>query len=136
MHVVFIEPDILLADTYRAALQQAGHSVAIAHGAQQAIDVLDSGEKTADVIVLELQLATHDGIECLQELRSYPDWQHIPVVIHTMVPAARLEQLALALHQSYGVQACLYKPRTTLRQLLGAIQRAATLQSPNNGAAR
>jgi len=66
---------------------------------------------------LELQLASHNGIEFLYELRSYNDWQSIPVIIHSLVPATAFTNIAPEL----GVVSYLYKPTTTLKKLCTSV---------------
>jgi DNA-binding response OmpR family regulator len=118
MRVLLIEPDKILAETYRQALEQAGHSVSISHTAQSAVHFAD--ESIPDVVVLELQLAGHSGVEFLYEFRSYPEWQHVPLILHTLVPPQALrisEQLLDQLH----ISAYFYKPSTSLRKLVRAV---------------
>ena len=119
-HILLIEPDRVLATTYFESLSAAGHNVMIAVGAQTAVMTAD--RQLPDVIVLELQLVEHSGIEFLYELRSYPEWQNIPVILHTQVPPAEFNDTAKIMRQELGVQDYLYKPHTTLKQLLIAIQ--------------
>lgn len=117
-NVLLIEPNAVLARTYAQALEHAGHTVAQAFTAQEGIHAAD--EHTPDVVVLELQLSSHNGVEFLHEFRSYAEWQHIPVVVHTVIVPHVIEP-TLAPLQDLGVRACLYKPRTTLGQLLSAV---------------
>lgn len=114
--VLLIEPDKVLADTYRQAMRSQGYEVAMANGAQAG--VLAADEKRPDVIVLEIQLVGHSGIEFLYELRSYPEWQDIPVIIQSQVPPVEFQDSASLLKDELGVQAYLYKPHASLRQLL------------------
>ena len=118
MRVLLLEPNQPLGQVYTTALAQAGHEPIYVTSAQTAVRAMD--EQTPDVIVLELQLVGHSGIEFLYELRSYPEWQHIPVVLHSMVSASTLGEQAAQL-QELGVIAHLYKPATTLRKLLQAV---------------
>jgi CheY-like chemotaxis protein len=118
-HVLLIEPDTILASTYRQALQHAGHTVACVHTAQDAVYEADNSKP--DVVVLELQLAAHDGIEFLHEFRSYPEWQRTPVIVNSAMHPAMLAPVRQALEYDLGVTTCLYKPQTTLQQLLRAI---------------
>jgi DNA-binding response OmpR family regulator len=113
--VLLIEPDGVLARTYIKALEFAGHSVVQARSAQQAIDAVDAGKP--DIVVLELQLVTHDGIEFLHELRSYSEWQDVPVIVLSGLTRGLFEQARQTLQRDFGVQHCLYKPRTSLEQL-------------------
>ena len=117
MRVLLVEPDNALAMTYRQAL--SSHNVQIVVHAQDAIHAIDT--EIPHLIVLELQLVNHGGIEFLHELRSYPEWQHIPVVVLTMVSPRRLTVLNTQL-DALGVSACLYKPETSLKQLVSIVE--------------
>lgn len=119
MHILLIEPDIVLARTYQSALQSEGHSVAHAPNAQQAIIAAD--DQTPDLVVLELQLPSHNGIAFLQEFQSYSDWADVPVVFHTYVPTRTNGDAHKIIRHEYGVEHWLYKPQTSLSQLLTTV---------------
>ncbi|HSX42518.1 MAG TPA: response regulator [Candidatus Saccharimonadales bacterium] len=127
MHVLLIEPDKLLAQVYTLALERAGHSVAHARSAQAAVHAAD--EQLPDVVVLELQLPRHNGIEFLYEFRSYSEWRHIPVLLHTYVRPGELAPAA-TLHDQLGVLATLYKPATNLEQLCMAVAQLGLPAAP------
>jgi len=120
-HIVLLEPNTLLAQTYTKALTNAGHFVTIVANAQRAIHEAD--KQPPQVVILELQLPGHNGIEFLHEFRSYPDWQQIPVIINTALPPARMQALAAALQSDFGIETILYKPATTLIELCQAVRR-------------
>jgi DNA-binding response OmpR family regulator len=117
--ILVIEPDRVLAETYYEALTSAGHSVVVTPSAQTAIMVAD--ETNPDIIVLEIQLIEHSGIEFLYELRSYVDWQNIPVIIQTQVPPGEFAGNQRLLKKQLGIAVYLYKPQTSLRQLVDAV---------------
>ena len=117
-HVLLLEPNTVLAATYQAALEHFGFTVTVASGAQAGIHAADAQQP--DVIVLELQLPRHNGIEFLHELRSYPEWQYIPVVVHTSLPPAVTEARSETLRSSLGVEVILYKHATSLADLAAA----------------
>jgi DNA-binding response OmpR family regulator len=119
MDVLLIEPDRQLAATYTAALQSAGHAVRHATTAQDGIFLAD--ERTPELIILELQLVSHGGIEFLYELRSYPEWQAIPVIANTHVPPAEFMDSWDLLERGLGVAKYVYKPRTTLVKFLRTV---------------
>lgn len=124
MHILLIEPDTILADTYSKAFTRAGHQVTHVRGAQQAISAAD--DKRPDVVVLELQLAAHSGSAFLYEFRTYGDWLEIPIVLHTLIPPDTLRVYERSFAE-LGVVAQLYKPQTTLRQLLATIAATARI---------
>lgn len=117
--ILLIEPDKLLADTYVEALRSAGHEVNAAGSAQAAILAADAIEP--DLVIMEIQLVEHSGIEFLYEFRSYPEWQGIPVLLQTNVPRAEFADSWQLLNQELGVRDYLYKPRTSLKQLIAGI---------------
>jgi CheY-like chemotaxis protein len=118
-NVLLLEPDRVLARTYAQALEHVGYTVTTCQAGQEAIQLLE--DFSADVVVLELQLTGHGGIEFLHELRSYPEWQTLPVVINTNLTPQAIAPLRAALQRDAGVTACLYKPRTSLQQLVRAV---------------
>lgn len=122
MNVLIVEPDIILAKLYIQAFERKGHSVSCARNAQSAISAADV--KCPDVVVLELQLAAHSGAAFLYEFRSYTDWLQIPIVVHTLTPPDSL-QVFEKTFEELGVAAQLYKPATSLRQLVDTVEERA-----------
>jgi DNA-binding response OmpR family regulator len=121
VNILLIEPDRVLAKTYATALKAAGHKVKQAFTAQGGIHQADL--QRPDVVILELQLVSHSGIEFLYEFRSYEDWQTVPVIIHSAVPPAEFATNRQLLQTHLGVSDYYYKPRTTLAALQAAVQR-------------
>lgn len=121
--VLLIEPDRALAHTYRDMLASRGYSVVVAHHAQDAIGCADA--QAPDVVVADVQLGAHNGLEFLYEFRSYAEWANVPVVLLTGVPPHNL--LITAHHMDQlGVYTCLYKPATTLLKLRQVVTEALT----------
>ena len=118
--VLIVEPDVVLAKTYVAAFENADFLAFTARTAQSAIDRAD--EQAPDCIILELQLPGHNGVEFLYELRSYAEWQNVPVIINTYTPSSEFVRFHEVL-QTLGVVEILYKPQTTLQRLIAAARR-------------
>jgi DNA-binding response OmpR family regulator len=119
-HVLLLEPNTLLAATYQAAFVAIGYTATAVTGAQAGIHATDM--KQPDAIVLELQLPRHNGIEFLYELRSYPEWQGIPIIINTSLVPAQTDAFGPVLRESLGVRTILYKHGATLADLVGAVR--------------
>lgn len=77
---------------------------------------------------MELQLVGHSGIEFLYEFRSYPDWQNVPLIIHTHVPPSEFAGARDLLMKELGAHTYLYKPHTSLKKLLGTIREALPVE--------
>ncbi len=124
-NILLIEPDRLLAETYCQALKSAGHKVVPCASAQAAI--LAADQMKPDVVVLELQLIEHSGIEFLYEFRSYVDWQFTPVIVQTSVPASEFATNWQSLKKQLGIEVYLYKPQTNLKQLISSVNSQLSL---------
>lgn len=113
IHTLLIEPDYVLANNYKVVLKRSGHCVTHVLNAQDAIHSMDRA--VPDLIILELLLPNHNGIEFLYELRSYPEWQNIRIVILSFV---RHESIATdILKEQLGIYDYIYKPELKLKQL-------------------
>lgn len=112
--ILLVEPDSLVAEVFQKALQGKGYSVLSVASAQQAITVIN--KQKPKIIILELQLRLHNGIELLNEIRSYPDTSEIPVILLTYVPEQDI--LPFIRGKQYKVEKYLYKPQTTIEKLL------------------
>lgn len=115
-HILLIEPNTLLAASYKQALEHAGHTVAHVSGAQAGIDAADT--QTPDLVITELHLPGHSGLEFLHEFRSYTEWMRIPVVLNTALTVSQIAPAIEALHRDLGIREVLYKPRTSLQDLV------------------
>jgi DNA-binding response OmpR family regulator len=119
-HVLLIEPDRLLAETYMTALLADGHTAQPCVSAQSAVFCVD--EQMPDIIIMELQLTGHSGIEFLYELRSYADWRRIPVIVLSGIPAGEFQGSWSLLRKQLGVESYHYKPLTSLKDLLVSVR--------------
>lgn len=120
--IILIEPDKVLADIYRQGLEVEGHTVVMCASAQAAIYAAD--ETRPDIIVMEMQLIGHSGIEFLYEFRSYTEWQSIPVLIHSQVPPSEFQEAWSLLKNDLGIEGYLYKPNTNFATLARSVRSA------------
>ncbi|HSW85080.1 MAG TPA: response regulator [Candidatus Saccharimonadales bacterium] len=118
--ILLIEPDRFLAEIYAQYLNDHGYKIIVCAGAQQAI--LAADKALPDLVILELQLVEHSGIEFLYEFRSYPEWLSIPVIIHSQVPVSEFDTSRQLLDGQLNVKNYLYKPHNSLHDLLTAIR--------------
>ena len=125
--IILIEPDKVLANIYRLGFESGGNSVVMCASAQAAIFAAD--EAQPDVVVMEMQLIGHSGIEFLYEFRSYLEWQNIPVIIHSQVPPAEFQDAWAILKNELGIEGYLYKPATNFATLARNVQGALSVSS-------
>lgn len=112
--VLLIEPDSFLAKIYVQAIEREGIIVQRTSKAQEAISVIDKIKP--NLIVLELQLPSNNGIEFLYELRSYSDLQDIKVIVLSFISSLELA-LTPKQTQILNIYKHLYKPKTSVSKL-------------------
>lgn len=116
--ILLIEPDRNLAGLIAKLLKHQDHEVTRATDAQKAITAVD--QTKPDIVILELKLPVHNGIEFLYELKSYADWQDIPVIIYSQVPDG-IKAVGPNRWDQFGVVAYHYKPVTKLTDLSNSV---------------
>lgn len=115
--VLLIEDDQMLRELYAQSLEGADLAVLAATDAQTGLDLLD--EYGADIVVLDLLLPAHGGVEVLHELQSHPDWQSLPVILISALGRAKVP----AGLSELGVTQYLDKAKTTPQQLIKTVKR-------------
>lgn len=123
MKALIIEDDKDLEYLYELQLKAAGIEAASVSSAQAALDLLET--MRPDVILLDLMLPGYNGLSFLQELRSYEDWQNIPVLIISSLPLA-LVGLNKKLLNEFGIKAYLDKSAAKRADIIRAVEAAAT----------
>jgi len=95
--VLLIETDRQLAKNLQSYLELNDFIVDIHSDIQNAIMSTDT--QCPDVIILDLILAGRSGIEFLYELRSYPEWQSVPVIATGHISQDELSHYGSAFEQ-------------------------------------
>jgi DNA-binding response OmpR family regulator len=122
--ILLVEPDQYLAEIYSSALQHNGHLVNVARTVAQSVNMLDTEQ--FDLMILELKIAQHNGIELLYEMRSYVDWNKIRIIIHSSVPEQKM--MTSKTMAQLDVDKYLFKPRTTLSELCRSVDQIMSRQ--------
>lgn len=120
--ILLVEDDAWLAELYQTVLElDTNCKVLIAGTAAAALDTLDENPDTA-LIVLDMFLPEHNGIEFLHEIASYEDINSIPVIVLSSVYQHDFG-MTDERWKHYGVVKYLYKPRTKPDDLLTEIKK-------------
>jgi CheY-like chemotaxis protein len=119
--ILIIEPDVLLAKTYRRAIEDAGFRVLLAADAQAAVHLLDENE--LNLVLMEVQLAGHNGVEFIYEMRSYPEWREIPIIINTFLALNDLPKSLIA-NKKLNILKVYSKSKVLLSELVSEVDSA------------
>jgi DNA-binding response OmpR family regulator len=122
-NILLIEPDNILSQVYKQALENLGHRVDRQKTAEDGVMALDknTGRLKIDLVILELRLSLHNGFEFLYEMRSYAEWQNLPIIINTMFATDRLSGNPVI--KLANIADILYKPQTSLKKLVKSVER-------------
>jgi CheY-like chemotaxis protein len=122
---LLVDDDEVVRRGVRNALVPIGWQVTEAENGQVAVDTLATAQP--DVIILDLMMPKMDGFEFLDELRSRPDWQDIPVVVITAKDLTEKDRVRL----NGGVERIIQKSDRDemLRQLTREISKCVKRQT-------
>lgn len=113
--VLIIEPSKDLSLVISQALTRKEISNSIANSAQAAISQADVA--TPRLIILEILMPKHNGLEFVYEFRSYEEWLNIPIIVYSQISKKELDAPS-ELIEEIGVKKHFYKPTTSLQQLV------------------
>lgn len=119
MNILIVEPSKDLAEVLAKEFKKKGHKTSVAHTAQGGIEKADN--EKPDIVILELIIPGHNGLEFIYELRSYPEWLDIPVLIYSQIAPSELGVDSKLLNEM-GIVGHFYKPTTSLGELAGAVE--------------
>ncbi len=117
--ILLLETDKVVAANIGGLLEANGHKVDWQVDPQEAIISIDV--QPVNLIITELILAGRSGVEFLYELRSYPDWQDLPVIIYTNVPAREVGLSAQGF-EHLKIKAYHHKPSASVDTLLRTVE--------------
>ena len=118
MKVLIVDDDRWFADSVAAVITNTvkQSSIKIAFDAETAMDLVDTWQP--DLLLLDMNLGTKNGLTLLNELQSYADTRNLPIIALS-VDTRRLNLDDL---RSLGVRAILDKTDITPRAILDVIR--------------
>jgi DNA-binding response OmpR family regulator len=117
LRILHVEDDVTLAEMYRLGLEHDGFNVTVAGTGATALQLLD--ERHFDLVLLDMQLPTMDGIELLGEMRRQRCNRTLPVAVLSNLDR---EEPVLDRARELGVVDCLLKTQTVPRTLAAHIR--------------
>ena len=85
---------------------------------QSAVEGMD--KTLPDALIVDLNLAGRSGIELLYELRSYPEWQNLPVIVWSGLSNDEIEPLLASL-KDLGISDYHSKSSSSLSNLVKSL---------------
>lgn len=86
-NVLLVEDQVLQSNTLKEQLIQKGVKVSQAYTGKEAMAILE--EQSFDCIILDLKLPDISGFDLLDQIKSNPEWTHIPVIINTAMELSK-----------------------------------------------
>lgn len=120
INILLVEDDLWLAELYIEALQSNGnYRIHHARDAEEALENLDALKKL-NLIILDMFLPGHNGLEFLHEIASYQDTKDIPIILLTTISKMEFG-IDDERWKAYGVTKYLYKPDIKPYQLVSVV---------------
>lgn len=127
--ILLIEDDAWLAELYQSVLEaQKNCEVLHATTAEKALAILDKNTEVA-LVLLDMFLPEHNGIEFLHEMASYTDVNTVPVVVLSSVYKHDFK-MSDERWRHYGVVKYLYKPDTKPKDLVAEVKKQLSVVAP------
>lgn len=109
--LLLVEDNESLRNLYQTRLTQDGHLVLAAEDTKTAQVLLEANR--VDLILLDIMLPDKSGLDWLREIRTFPTYTKIPVLMLTSLP----EEAGLEKSQELNIHGYLLKDQTSLEQL-------------------
>lgn len=119
--ILIIEPSRDLAQVLAKTFKRKGFSPAIAHTAQEGVETAD--KTNPQLVIMELIMPVHNGLEFIHEFRSYAEWLNVPIIIYSQMAPSELGVSDKMLGEM-GIIRHFYKPTTSLSELAEAAESA------------
>src|SRR5439155_18717092 len=123
--ILIVEDDQIVANIYRNKFSVDGFQVEVALDGQAGLELTRSFRP--DAIILDLMLPKMTGVELMKQLRSEPEFQHLPVIVFSNTYLTNMVQEAW----KAGATKCLSKANCSPKQVIEVVRNALA----NHGAA-
>ena len=82
LRILMVEDEEDIAFLIRFMLERQGFGVEHAADGRQALDYITTGA-VPNLVLMDLMLPYHDGLELVERLRAQPGWDSVPVLMLT-----------------------------------------------------
>ena len=117
--ILVVDDDPISLEYSRCVLERVSYQVLRATDGKEAIDILKKMEKDIDLIITDISMPKHDGIELISEVKKAS--LNLPIVVIT----GKSHKYHLYLQNELGIEKILKKPVShhALLQVVGGILR-------------
>jgi DNA-binding response OmpR family regulator len=122
--MLLVEPDVVMGKMLVSEAKGRKLSVSWSKTAESAIHAAD--DKKPDFVLMELQIAKHNGLEFLYEFKSYSEWIDIPVFIYTSLPSVEMAAI-FKVSKQLEIRAVYHKSHCGVEQLYDSISKEVSL---------
>jgi PAS domain S-box-containing protein len=77
--ILAVDDDPVNLETLRFSLSNEGYDIILAHGGQQALEIIQ--QSPPDLVLLDLMMPHINGFEVCRQIREVWDWVNMPVII-------------------------------------------------------
>jgi CheY-like chemotaxis protein len=133
--VLVVEDELTIREMFQRVLVKEGWRSIAAENGKVALEKL--AQSKPDLILLDLMMPEMDGFQFIAELRRYPDYRQIPVIVITAMELTEADRVRL----NGGVQQVLQKGSYSRDELLqevhdlviSSVRKSSQIQEMTNG---
>lgn len=113
--IVIVEDDEFIRDLVAEKIESSGFDVVAVAEAESVLELLT--EMSTDLVILDLNLPSMTGLECMSHIKAHEAFAGIPIIIFSNNPETGSKEAALA----QGANAYFVKVATDLNELVHTI---------------
>lgn len=115
--VMVVDDTAVIREAVARLLRREGFQTICAANGKEALAHLQ--QISPDLVLLDVMMPVMDGLRCLEELRSNPKWQTLPVIMMTALCDDESHERA----EGLGVQDYIVKARISAGQMLDCVKK-------------
>lgn len=107
LHILFADDDSDESYLFNEALEHSGLEINLSH-ANNGNNLLSflKNNPLPDLVIIDINMPYKDGLEALSEIRSYPEFAALPLIIYSTAKNAK----SIDLSYKYGADLFVVKP--------------------------
>src|SRR5688572_27744750 len=77
--ILIVDDELIVRQLFERVLQGEGHEVIVAANGREGLTAM--GQRTPDLVLLDLLMPVMDGMSFLKSMRRRPEWEAVPVIV-------------------------------------------------------
>lgn len=102
--MLLVEDDKLSSQVFERFFKKTGATIISVTSGRQALDLLESGSATIDIIFMDIAMPVLGGVETAEIIRSMDDYSHVPIIAWTALSAQEVLTVPSGVFDDYLIK--------------------------------